>query len=97
MQLWCHAEEDSKEWTLGYKTDIGQEYDFGHEIGRGAHGIVRVVVSKQTGKELACKSIAKVPAADATPQKIQEHLAGLPFPFTTCFYHVCDRESDTCH
>jgi hypothetical protein len=35
-------------------------YDFGAEIGRGAHGVVCVVVCRKTGHEAACKSIAKL-------------------------------------
>jgi calcium-dependent protein kinase len=40
--------------------DIASFYDFGAEIGRGAHGVVRVVVCRKTGHEAACKSIAKL-------------------------------------
>lgn len=40
-------------------TDIGLQYELGRELGRGEFGITYLSTDKETGDELACKSILK--------------------------------------
>lgn len=40
-------------------TDIGLRYELGRELGRGEFGITYLCTDKETGEELACKSILK--------------------------------------
>ncbi|KAL8170878.1 hypothetical protein V2J09_022682 [Rumex salicifolius] len=39
--------------------DVKAHYTFGKELGRGQFGVTRLVTSKKTGEQLACKTIAK--------------------------------------
>lgn len=39
--------------------DIGIRYELGRELGRGEFGVTYLCTDKQTGEELACKSISK--------------------------------------
>ncbi|GFR43958.1 hypothetical protein Agub_g5101 [Astrephomene gubernaculifera] len=61
---------------LGYATDVNTKYLFGHELGKGGNGVVRVVRNRQTGEEFACKSIRKV-LADASEKKKQGHIESI--------------------
>jgi calcium-dependent protein kinase len=51
---------------------VQSQYDLGARIGSGANGVVRAAVCKRTRQQMACKTIAKVPAAGATVQQVDE-------------------------
>ncbi|XP_021758927.1 calcium-dependent protein kinase 9-like isoform X2 [Chenopodium quinoa] len=65
--------------------DVKMHYTMGKELGRGQFGVTYLCVDKQTGQQLACKSISKkklVTRADKEDMKreiqIMQHLSGQP-------------------
>jgi calcium-dependent protein kinase len=53
---------------------LRSKYDLGARIGSGGNGVVRAAVCKHTGRQLACKTIAKVPAPLAARKRVEERL-----------------------
>ena len=74
-----------------------RRYELGRELGKGGFGVVRVVKSRDSGKEYACKSIGKhldianlPPAKQARPaglSKLTLYLGGVGA--TVCLHAVC--------
>lgn len=50
-------------------------YELGRELGKGGFGVVRVVKSRDSGKEYACKSIGKHLDVGNLPPAKQARLA----------------------
>mmetsp|Transcript_31145 Transcript_31145/g.78689 ORF Transcript_31145/g.78689 Transcript_31145/m.78689 type:complete len:607 (-) Transcript_31145:334-2154(-) len=46
---------------FGYPRNIDERYELKDRIGKGSFGVVSRVVCRETGREYACKSLAKVP------------------------------------
>ncbi|KAK9804764.1 hypothetical protein WJX72_004008 [[Myrmecia] bisecta] len=67
-----HA-KDYESVDCGFSRDLESRYEWGKELGKGGFGAVRVVTDKSTGKEYACKSIAKrlnIPNLSAQKQAV---------------------------
>lgn len=70
--------EEAAQHTLGFKTNLQANYRWEQELGRGANGVVRVIVHLPTGRRFACKTVPKdggVP--NNTEEKIAKHLAAI--------------------
>lgn len=75
IDIWDINKHNEVDLNLGFPRTLHQLYDAGDHLGRGGFGSVQVVKSKKTGKEFACKSIAKklnIPNVSAGKQ--QHHL-----------------------
>lgn len=72
-------------WVIKPTIDIKSVYDFSKILGKGQFGTTRLTIEKATGKQYACKSIAKrklITADDIEDVRreiqIMHHLAGHP-------------------
>jgi calcium-dependent protein kinase len=63
---------------LGFRRDLWQRFDRGRALGEGGFGVVRVVRSKATGAEYACKTVAKrLDVPNLPPAKQAQHLESI--------------------
>lgn len=55
----CNEQPESSKSVLGRIDDMKSRFAFDKVLGKGQFGVTRLVVDKQTGEQLACKSISK--------------------------------------
>lgn len=79
VDVWDVIKETQEEdINCGYPRNLEEVYTWGVTLGQGGFGLVRVVRSKATGKEYACKSIAKkLDLPNISPQRQQQHLENI--------------------
>ncbi|KAF6254545.1 hypothetical protein COO60DRAFT_312479 [Scenedesmus sp. NREL 46B-D3] len=72
------AEQAQQPLWCGYRRGLTDKYDLDRQLGEGGFGSVRVVRSKTSGAESACKSICKrLDVPNLPPIKQQQHLENI--------------------
>jgi hypothetical protein len=76
VDVWDIPDPEQKVvYDLGFKRGIEEKYVFEIKLGEGGFGSVRVVRSKKSGVQYACKSISKaLDVPGLAPVKQQQHL-----------------------
>ncbi|KAK9840536.1 hypothetical protein WJX81_000242 [Elliptochloris bilobata] len=76
LDIWdVEKARERKPINLGFVQGFDRKYELGRELGKGGFGVVRVVKSRDSGKEYACKSISKhLDVGNLSPAKQAAHL-----------------------
>lgn len=72
--------QKAKEVSLdcGFRRGLTEKYEIGRTLGEGGFGVVRVVRSRATGTEFACKTICKrLDVPNLPPAKQEQHVENI--------------------
>lgn len=75
VDVWDQQRQREISLECGFRRGLTDKYEFGRTLGEGGFGVVRVVRSRATGAEFACKTICKRLDIPNLPHaKQQQHL-----------------------
>ena len=75
IDVWAVKPKNDAPVTLGLSRNFAERYAIGQELGRGGFGVVRVVTDRDSGEQLACKTIPKKLAVpNLSAEKQAQHL-----------------------